>query len=236
MNNILEIYQYVFGGDLASVLFTILAIFFCWVMSYKNILTIRIGLVTYESLCILIILFVAGLFSKGMMASFLSSLLFIAINVYMIYRYYKERDINIIPKPYQKLYQQIFYLLTPYEFMLLLGIADKKVVKGRIITNREKLTCVYILMEGAVLVTPDNNKEIRVEDINFFGEVSVISEREASASVDALGEVTLLEISRDELQKLSIKDPSFKDNLYRGFALAVKNKIIAINNYNKDQV
>ena len=234
MDNILEIYQYVFGGDLTSVLFTILAIFFCWVMSYKNILTIRIGLVTYETLRILVVFFVAGLFSKGMMASFLASSLFIGINIYMIYRYYKERDINIIPKPYQKLYHQIFYLLTPYEFMLLIGIANKKVMKGRIIENREELTSVFILIEGSVLVTPNNNKEIRVEAINFFGEISVIGEQEASASVNAIGEVTLLEISRNKLQKLCIKYPSFKDNIYRVFALAVKNKIIAINNYNRD--
>lgn len=234
MDNVLEIYQYVFGGDLTSVLFTILAIFFCWMMSYKNIITIRIGLITYEALCILVILFVAGLLSKGMMASFIASLLFIGINVYMIYRYYKERDINIIPKPYQKLYHHFFTLLTPYEFMLLIGIANKKVVKGRIITNREELTSIFIVLEGTVRVMPNNKKVIKCEGVNLFGEVSVISEREASASVDALGEVTLFEISRDELQKLFLKYPSFKYNIYRVFALDMKNKIIEINNYKKD--
>ena len=231
MDAIMDLYQYAFGGDLANVLFTISAIVFCWVLSFKHIVSLRIGFIALDIYGIMVSIFIVGWYGKGVSAFVFASAIFITVNAFLVYRYYKERDINLIPQSYRQLYSQTFSLLTPYEFMLMVNASEKKQVEGTLIKNRQVLENIFVVLDGVVHVTPANAKPIELSGVNILGEVGVLSDKIASATVDAVGNITVLQLSLDKLEKLFQRYPNFKTNIYQIFTLEVRNKIIAMNNF-----
>jgi CRP/FNR family cyclic AMP-dependent transcriptional regulator len=84
----------------------------------------------------------------------------------------------------------------------------------RIITSGEVEKRMYIIIEGKVEITlSDGSQKIKVAVLgkgDFFGEISIFSNRPRSANVSAIGDIKLAYI--DDIQQLKaflLKNPSF---------------------------
>jgi CRP/FNR family transcriptional regulator, cyclic AMP receptor protein len=84
----------------------------------------------------------------------------------------------------------------------------------RIITSGEVERRMYIIVEGKVEITlTDGNLRVKVATLgrgDFFGEISIFSNRPRSANVSAIGDVKLAYI--DDIQQLKaflLKNPGF---------------------------
>ena len=84
----------------------------------------------------------------------------------------------------------------------------------RIITSGEVEKRMYIIIDGKVEITlSDGNQKIKVAILSkgdFFGEISIFSNRPRSANVTAIGDVQLAYI--DDIQQLNtflLKNPTF---------------------------
>jgi CRP/FNR family transcriptional regulator, cyclic AMP receptor protein len=84
----------------------------------------------------------------------------------------------------------------------------------RIITSGEVEKRMYIIIEGKVEITlSDGSQKIKVAILgkgDFFGEISIFSNRPRSANVSAIGDIKLAYI--DDIQQLKaflLKNPGF---------------------------
>lgn len=102
-------------------------------------------------------------------------------------------------------------------FIALLGVLKMHRVRGgeRIITEGERGTSMFILVQGTVRVvhTPDNGPERTLAELGegaFFGEMGLMSDAPRVASVVATRDCTLLEVTREALDRLGGRYPEIE--------------------------
>lgn len=90
----------------------------------------------------------------------------------------------------------------------------------RIIRQGESGTSLFVLVEGEVAVWregPPRVEVARLEEGAFCGEIALLTKRARSATVESLSECTLLEISREVIGELVLRQPSVLRVLLRFF-------------------
>jgi CRP-like cAMP-binding protein len=121
-------------------------------------------------------------------------LIFIAINLYQIYRLMKDRLSLRLPEPDRELLRsvlsglddsQIAHLLVAGEFC---DIADGTTLA----TENQPLERIFFICAGRVSVTITGRQVAHLERGNFVGEVAFLTERPATATVIAEGDVRAL--------------------------------------------
>jgi CRP-like cAMP-binding protein len=108
----------------------------------------------------------------------------------------------------------LFSQLPRDVFVALLGLLEMRRVSGGepIITEGERGNSMFILVQGTVRVvhTPENSPPRTLAELgegSFFGEMGLISDAPRVASVVAIRDCTLLEVTREMLAKLGERFP-----------------------------
>lgn len=128
----------------------------------------------------------------------------------------------------------LFEGLTEQELAKLLSVARRKRVQPDtvIVREGEHSSSLYVLTSGAVLVSKrlglalarqadeETSKTlIRLAAPRFFGEMALLGDTERSATIVALGECELLEISKPDFERLVEADHRLGYRLVRNIAV-----------------
>ncbi|RKP21111.1 camp-binding domain-like protein, partial [Rozella allomycis CSF55] len=87
---------------------------------------------------------------------------------------------------------------------------------GQLVVKRgEMANEMYLILTGAVEVVSDDLKSVyaTITQGSFFGEVGILLKTTRTASVRAKGSVTLLKLTRDDLQTVTKKFPKIENDL-----------------------
>jgi cAMP-dependent protein kinase regulator len=116
----------------------------------------------------------------------------------------------------------LFSQLPRELFLAMLGRMEIRKVHGGepIITEGERGTSMFVLVEGAVRVVrlPENGQARTLAELgegSFFGEMGLISDAPRLASVVALRDCVLLEVTREMLADLSAEHPALEQVVQR---------------------
>ncbi|AKJ00201.1 tetratricopeptide repeat protein [Archangium gephyra] len=111
----------------------------------------------------------------------------------------------------------LFSKLPRDVFLALLELLEMRRVNGgeHIITEGERSHSMFILVQGTVRVVhaPENAPPRTLAELtegSFFGEMGLMSDAPRTASVIALRDCTLLEVTRDMLARLGARFPTFE--------------------------
>lgn len=138
------------------------------------------------------------------------SCVFIGLNVYHISRLILEnRGIEFNEKE-QELYQTVFSSLSPLEFKKLNDIAEwKQVSEGETIVEQgQKMTDLFLIYNGTTDVVVDGNKVAQLRDGQYIGEMSFLTEGDATASVISHYPTEYLQWNQEGLKALMSRNPS----------------------------
>ena len=115
-------------------------------------------------------------------------------------------------------------LFSELELDLVLAIANKAEI--RIQTNDELIFsvnqdahCLYVIVSGSVMIENENEEEIeRLTAPDYFGDEALFTRESRSYSAKAIGDTTLMLISRSHLTEIILECPQVALSLLRGFA------------------
>jgi CRP-like cAMP-binding protein len=119
---------------------------------------------------------------------------------------------------------------------LVSSFVPKGIKKGTVIIKENDLgTKMYFVRTGVVEVTTEKDGNIislaKLGPGDFFGEVSVITERPRTASVTALTKVNLVEIAKEDIDEEIMSHPEILEILNQYIQKRVENTIAAIMQY-----
>jgi len=138
------------------------------------------------------------------------SCVFISLNVYHISRLILEnRGIEFNDKE-QELYQTVFASLSPLEFKKLNDIAEWiQVPEGtKIVEKGQKMRDLYLIYSGVTDVVVDGKNVAQLKDGQYVGEMSFMTEGDATASVVSHYPTEYLKWDQKGLKALMSRNPS----------------------------
>lgn len=138
------------------------------------------------------------------------SCVFISLNVYHISRLILEnRGIEFNDKE-QELYQTVFASLSPLEFKKLNDIAEWiQVPEGtKIVEQGQKMRDLYLIYSGVTDVVVDGKNVAQLKDGQYVGEMSFMTEGDATASVVSHYPTEYLKWDQEGLKALMSRNPS----------------------------
>lgn len=138
------------------------------------------------------------------------SCVFISLNVYHISRLILEnRGIEFNDKE-QELYQTVFASLSPLEFKKLNDIAEWiQVPEGtKIVEQGQKMRDLYLIYSGVTDVLVDGKNVAQLKDGQYVGEMSFMTEGDATASVVSYYPTEYLKWDQEGLKALMSRNPS----------------------------
>ncbi|MCO4754216.1 MAG: cyclic nucleotide-binding domain-containing protein [Bacteriovoracaceae bacterium] len=160
------------------------------------------------------------------------SCVFIGLNVYHISRLILEnRGITFTDKE-QELYQTCFSTLSPLEFKKLNDIAEWKQISEneKIIEQGQKMTSLYLIYSGITNVVVDGKKVAELRDGQFIGEMSFMTEGDATATVVSEHPTEYLTWNQEGLKGLMARNPSLLFSLQKSMGTQLSNAIKEGNN------
>ena len=135
---------------------------------------------------------------------------FVALNLYHIaVIIYEKRPVQMSPK-HKELYETMFNDMTPVEFLKITKIADWTHFKsGEIITQQtHKVPDLNLIYNGTVDVAVDGKKVAELKDGQFVGEMSFLTEKQATATCVVKHDSELLVWPQKEFKELLKRNPS----------------------------
>jgi hypothetical protein len=138
------------------------------------------------------------------------SCIFISLNIYHISRLIMEnRGIEFNDKE-QELYQAVFSSLSPLEFKKLNDIAHWVQVREgtQIVEQGQKMSDLYLIYNGVTDVVVDGNNVAQLKDGQYVGEMSFMTEANATASVITRYQTEYLKWDQESLKSLMGRNPS----------------------------
>ena len=124
----------------------------------------------------------------------------------------------------------------------LLKFAHRKSYNAKkiIIHEGDVSSSLYYIIEGSVsvLAESDNGEEIILAQLNqgdFFGEVSLLTGRPRTATITAKGEVTAIELARDDIDDITASHPGVLDVLRTFYERRAQQTVEAVINRMRDQ-
>lgn len=127
--------------------------------------------------------------------------------------------------------KQALYILgqlTDEDVEWLFEVGEKRTfTKDQSVIQRgSQIEAIYIILEGALAVTGDNQNLITSLEVGeIVGEMSFVDARPTSANVTAQQDTITLAIKRDVLIARLEKDPGFASRFYRSLAILLSYRI-----------
>ena len=111
---------------------------------------------------------------------------------------------------YKELYETMFKDMTPVEFLKITKIADWVHFKeGEVITQeRHKVETLNLIYNGTVDVKVSGKKVAELKDGQFVGEMSFLTEKQATATCVVKHDSELLVWPQKEFKELLKRNPS----------------------------
>lgn len=156
-------------------------------------------------------------------------LVFIAINLYQLYRLVQERLSLRLPEKDRDLLRKVLAGLNDGQIARLLGAgALYDLPAGTTLAEEnEALEKLYFICDGRVSVTISGRAVSQLEEGNFVGEVAFLTERPATATVVAETPLRALAFDRDTLNQFFKNETEVAGLIYQliGRELAHKIKV-----------
>lgn len=156
-------------------------------------------------------------------------LVFIAINLYQLYRLVQERLSLRLPEKDRDLLRKVLAGLNDGQIARLLGAgALYDLPAGTTLAEEnEALEKLYFICDGRVSVTISGRAVSQLEGGNFVGEVAFLTERPATATVVAETPLRALAFDRDTLKQFFKNETEVAGLIYQliGRELAHKIKV-----------
>ncbi len=150
----------------------------------------------------------------------------------VLQKFYKERVLDTLLA-----ISPIFYPLGPEQRgMLLKSFTLKAVKKGEVVLREGEVgDNMYFIQSGEVEVSTEKDGSsvflAKLKPGDFFGEVSVITGKPRTATVKAVSNAKLLEVSKEEIQKVVKVYPEVLDALNKYINKRVEDTIATIMEY-----
>ena len=138
------------------------------------------------------------------------NLVFISLNLYHVaVIIYEKRPVQMSDK-HRELYETMFKDMTPVEFLKITKIADWIHFKeGEVITQeRHKVETLNLIYNGTVDVKVSGKKVAELKDGQFVGEMSFLTEKQATATCVVKHDSELLVWPQKEFKELLKRNPS----------------------------
>lgn len=138
------------------------------------------------------------------------NIVFVSINFIQIFLLLQERRGVRFNEDEKELYDTVFSRLTPVEFMKLLRIGQwRNLAVGAVLAIQgEPLHEMLLLYNGGAEVVVDGTPVASLRDGAFIGEMSLLQEGPASATVTATVESRCLVWPKAELKELLERNPA----------------------------
>lgn len=156
--------------------------------------------------------FIAFSMSRGIYLQVYWNIAFITINAsHIVWIIYENRGVKFTEDE-QELFDTVFRNFSPVEFLKLLrqgtwlhaSAGDTLAVQG------ENLGRIMLVFHGLADVSIDEGKVAEVRDGEFIGEMSFLTEEEASATVTATEPTRYLAWNKQQLRKFLNRNPSLR--------------------------
>tara|TARA_B100000949_G_scaffold139627_1_gene122724 strand:+ start:47 stop:697 length:651 start_codon:yes stop_codon:yes gene_type:complete len=156
--------------------------------------------------------FIAFSMSRGIYLQVYWNIAFITINAsHIVWIIYENRGVKFTEDE-QELFETVFRNFSPVEFLKLLrqgtwlhaSAGDTLAVQG------ENLGRIMLVFHGVADVSIDEGKVAEVKDGEFIGEMSFLTEEEASATVTATEPTRYLAWNKQQLRKFLNRNPSLR--------------------------
>jgi CRP-like cAMP-binding protein len=156
-------------------------------------------------------------------------LVFIAINLYQLYRLVQERLSLRLPEKDRDLLRKVLAGLNDGQIARLLGagVLYDLPAGTTLAEENEALEKLYFICDGRVSVTISGRAVSQLEEGNFVGEVAFLTERPATATVVAETPLRALAFDRDTLKQFFKNETEVAGLIYQliGRELAHKIKV-----------
>jgi hypothetical protein len=155
------------------------------------------------------------------------NLIFIAVNVVQIVIIVKERTSVHFSKEERELYETVFKNFAPFEFMKLLRLGkwlDAR--EGELLTTEAKpLDNVMLIYNGLASVEIGGQEIGQMKGGDLIGEVSYITEGNATATVRTLQPTRYLSWSKKDLRRLFSRNPNLRSAMESVFNRELSEKL-----------
>jgi Cyclic nucleotide-binding domain len=155
--------------------------------------------------------------------------IFIAINLYQLYRLWKERLSLQLPEADRELLHRVLPGLNDIQIArLLLAGEFSEIAQGTTLTREnETLQRLFFICAGRVTVMIAGRVISRLEKGNFVGEVAFLTEKPATATVITESSVRAIVFDREKLSQFFRNEAEVAGLIYQllGRELALKIKV-----------
>jgi CRP-like cAMP-binding protein len=156
-------------------------------------------------------------------------LVFIAINLYQLYRLMKDRLSLHLPEADRELLRSVLTGLDDSQIARLLAAGELcEIAEGTTLAEENRaLERIFFICSGRVRVTIGGREVSHLERGNFVGEVAFLTERPATATVIAEGDVRALVFEMGKLSQFFRNEAEVAGLIYQllGRELAHKIKV-----------
>ena len=155
--------------------------------------------------------------------------IFVAVNLYHIgIILYEKREVKMDEKD-EELYQTLFKEMSPVEYLKISRAAKWETLKPgkRIITQGMPVPDLYLIYNGTVDITIDNEHIAQLKDGEFVGEMSFLTEKVATATCKVKYEAQCLVWKQREFKELLKRNPSLYFTIQSVLSAQVSDKLVS---------
>ena len=154
---------------------------------------------------------------------------FVGVNLYHIgIILYEKREVKMDEKD-EELYQTLFKEMSPVEYLKISRAAKWETLKPgkRIITQGMPVPDLYLIYNGTVDITIDNEHIAQLKDGEFVGEMSFLTEKVATATCKVKYEAQCLVWKQREFKELLKRNPSLYFTIQSVLSAQVSDKLVS---------
>lgn len=154
-------------------------------------------------------------YAKDLNTAIYWNLVFLAINLYQLYRLLLERRPVRLTLEQQRLYRGPFRAMSPREFVRFLDRGRwQDVAPGDLLVEQgDKLKELTLIADGVLAVEVDGQPVSQLEAGQFVGEMCYLTGKPASADVRAGSSCRCVQWNSDDLRSFLRDDPSVRASL-----------------------
>jgi len=154
-------------------------------------------------------------------------LIFIAINLYQLYRLVKDRLSLRLPEADRDLLRSVFTGLDDSQIARLLIAGEFCDFAGgtTLAEENEALERIFFVCSGSARVMIGGREVSHLEKGSFVGEVAFLTDKPATATVIAEGDMRALAFDRGELRRFFDKETEVAGLIYQPLGRELANKI-----------
>lgn len=154
-------------------------------------------------------------YANGLYPPIAWNALFLAINIYQVYRLLLERRPVQLDENDERLYHLAFRALKPREFVKLLAAGERRTADAgsELVAQGSKLDNLLVVESGNAEVRVDGRAVAELGPGHFVGEMSYLTGDETSAAVRAGEELRYVCWPREQLDRVLTDSPDIRGAL-----------------------